>query len=128
MAIPGKEHEPVSSSQEEVALKQVEGYIEQVEKAPELAQDSQLQAAPSQTPTPPPITDDKTGQVVMQSVTPEVKPIHLPLNEDQVRDGLHHKLVDSIRWLAEFCVYLIKKYPGRVFYSSSTEPEGRSEI
>jgi hypothetical protein len=124
MAIPTKELEPIGQNQEEIALQEVEGYIEQVEKAPELDQDGQLQPAPSQTPTPPPVTDDQTGQVVMQPADSTPAPIHLPLNQAQVQEGLHHRLMDSIRWLAEFCVYLIKKYPGRVFYPPSSEVSG----
>jgi hypothetical protein len=112
-----KEQEPIPQVLEQEAMQEVEGYIEQVEKAPEIDQDSQLKPAPSQTPTPAPVIDD-SGQTVMSSSEP-VAPIRLPLTETQVRDGLHHKLVDSFRWLAEYCVYLIKKYPGRVFYNQN---------
>ena len=118
----GKEQEPIQQSPtEELAVKEVEGYIEQVEKQPEI-DNTPLQSAPSQTPTPPPVTD-QAGQVVMHPSEPEVPPIHLPLAESQVTEGLHRPLVDAFRWLAEFCVYLIKKYPGRVFYQPQTSPQ-----
>lgn len=108
-----KEQE-TSGRPEDIAIKEVEGYIEAVEKQPELQQTPQLQPAPSQTPTPPAVTD-AAGQVVMQPAMPS---INLPLSEPEVREGLHHPVVEAFRWLSEFCVYLIKKYPGRVFYRS----------
>lgn len=120
MAIPGKEQEGIPQSVEQAAVKEVEGYIEQVEKKVEIDAQTAKYVQTAQPSTPPPITDDK-GQVVMQPAEPAVVPIHLPLTEPEVREGLHHKVFDAFRWLAEFCVYLIKKYPGRVFYSAQKE-------
>jgi hypothetical protein len=103
---------------EEVASQEIDSYIERIEKKPEIdpAMSNTVQNAPSQTPTPPPIKDDK-GQVVMQPAD-DVKKVVLPLTQEQLNEGLHHQLLDSVRWLSEWCVMLIKKYPGRVFYKT----------
>lgn len=34
--------------------------------------------------------------------------IVLPLSEKEIEEGLHHKVRDSIRWLAEWCLKIIK--------------------
>lgn len=34
--------------------------------------------------------------------------ITLSLTEEEIKKGLHHKIVDSIRWLAEWCVKIAK--------------------
>lgn len=120
MAIPEKEQEGISQGAEDIALKEVEGYIEQVEKKVEVDQQTAAYVQPAQPLTPPAITD-QTGQVVMQPTDQTLPPIHLPLTEPEVKEGLHHQIFEAFRWLAEFCVYLIKKYPGRVFYSSGQE-------
>ena len=103
---------------EEIAAKEIDSYIERVEKKPETGLPSPLQVAPGQTPAPAPITN-KAGQVILAPSEPP--PINLPLSEPEVREGLHHKIIDAFRWLAEFCIYLIKKYPGRVFYRSDKQ-------
>lgn len=116
MPVIGKERER-QLTPEEIAQQQVEGYIERVEKQTEISADVANYIQPSgQVTLPKPITDDY-GQVVMQSAHQEEAAITLPLTETELRNGLHHKIIDSVRWLAEQCVYLIKKYPGRVFYS-----------
>jgi hypothetical protein len=118
MAIPGKEEEGLPT--EEIALKEVEGYIEAIEKKPEIDQSVAPYVQSSQVPTPPPVTD-QAGQVVMQPIEPVASPISLPLTEPEIQEGLHHPIIEAFRWLAEFCVFLIKKYPGRVFYSQKKE-------
>lgn len=72
-------------------LSKLEGYLEQIEqqKANAVTDDA---GKPALTPT----GDDKVT-------------ITLPLTEDQVRTGLHHKIIDSVRWLAEWCVLVMKK-------------------
>lgn len=114
----GKEYEN-KPSPEELAVKEVDSYLEKIEKQAETkSQVSPLQPAPQTTPAPAPVTDDM-GKIVMQQFQATAKPkITLPLTENQVREGLHHKVIDGIRWLAEWSIYIIKKYPGRVFYRS----------
>ncbi len=116
MAAPGLEQER-QLTPEEIAAGKVESYLERIEKKPEI--DSDVAGVVKSSPAgvvqlPAPITDDQ-GQVVMSQTVTEPE-IDLPLTEPEIRDGLHHKVIDAVRWLAEFCIYLIKKYPGRVFY------------
>ncbi|MBI4033294.1 MAG: hypothetical protein HY377_02165 [Candidatus Blackburnbacteria bacterium] len=35
--------------------------------------------------------------------------ITIPLTEEQIRHGLHHKIIDSVRWLAAWSLRMIKK-------------------
>ena len=119
MPIPGKEIEP-HAGLDEVALREVEGYIERTEKQVE-TQKPVVQQTPSQT----------TGQVVQQDMGTVVSAqfagttqpkIVLPLNQKEIEAGLHHRIIDGVKWLAEWCVMMIKKYPGRVFYLPSHPP------
>lgn len=74
--------------------KEVEGYIEKVEKAAELKQ---------------PVVDDYTQQILIGSANPQQPQVILPLTDDQIQQGLHHKVWEGIRWLAEWCVRQMKK-------------------
>ena len=38
------------------------------------------------------------------------------LTKDEVEKGLHHQVVDSLRWLAEWCLRLIKMFGNKVAY------------
>jgi len=99
---------------DELAVREVEGYIERVEKQAEDA--AQTKTAQTAVAPPQPQVGDM-GQVVAAQFASVSKPkIILPLNQKQLEEGLHHKIVDAVRWLAEWCVMMIKKYPGRVFY------------
>lgn len=116
----GKETQPIRTTPEQQALEEVQGYIEQVEQKVEVPQDVAhvlQQPAAQHDPLQQPIKDNN-GQVVMQNATQP--PIVLPLTQEKMQQGLHHQVVDSLRWLSEQCVMLIKKYPGRVFYNSSS--------
>ena len=66
-----------------------------------------------------PVTDDY-GQILVEAAEKKEKPkITLPLDERAVERGLRHKAVDSFRWLAEWCVRVMKMATGRVFYKPS---------
>ena len=80
-----------------------EGYIEKVEKAVELKK---------------PIVDDYTQQILLGSANPQKPQVVLPLTEEEIQKGLHHKVWEGIRWLAEWCVRQIKKLHGMVMYKS----------
>ncbi len=80
---------------------EVAGWVEKLERG----EDINLQQ---------PVTDH--GQVVVSSSQPSGVKIVLPLTQDAVQQGLHAKIVDSMRWLAEWCIRIIKKFPGKVFY------------
>lgn len=101
---------------EEIATQKLEGYIEHVEKQPEIAGDVAAYVKPSGSIDMPQMTPTDFGQQVMQQASAQTQTITLPLTEEKIRQGLHHRVFDAIRWAAETCIYLIKKYPGRVFY------------
>jgi len=84
----------------------VEGWLEKLERQEDIKLDQ-------------PITDDQ-NQPVLQSATPQVTDdqIVLPLEEADVSQGIKQKPTSSIRWLAEWCLRVIKKFPGKVFYAS----------
>ena len=44
--------------------------------------------------------------------------IELPLTEAGMVGGLHHKITDSVRWLAEWCRRLAKTAHGKFVYRS----------
>lgn len=56
-----------------------------------------------------PVTDD-SGQTVLTPSQPQQQTIiTLPLTEEEIKHGLHHRIIDSIRWLAEWCMRMGKK-------------------
>jgi len=115
MPIPGKEieHRP---DLDQVAMREVEGYVERIEKQVE-AQNQQQQSPQIPTATTPKTAFTDMGSVVTAQFAAVTKPnIVLPLNQTQIEEGLHRKIIDGVAWLAEWCVMMIKKYPGRVFY------------
>lgn len=63
-----------------------------------------------------PIIDDYTGQVLMAPAMQKAGTVTLPMTEEEVKEGLHHQIWESIRWLAEWCVRQIKVLHGRVRY------------
>ena len=107
----GKEREgkqevtPITEYTRQVDLEpEVEGWLEKVEK-----EDSQLQQ---------PVTDPSSaGQVLLDNAQQQsgFKAI-LPLTKDEVDKGLQHKVLDSVRWLAEWCIRMIKMFGNRVAY------------
>lgn len=93
----------VEVSENEPVPEQVSSWMEKLEKG----EDIQL---------PQPITHD--DQVLVTSVNPQVdeEKIVLPMTEKQVEKGLHEQLFTGARWLAEWCVRLVKKFHGKVVY------------
>ena len=96
---------PITEYTRKVDLEpEVESWLEKIEK-----EDSELQE---------PLVDDQ-GAVVLDDAKEEKKSkfkIILPLTKKEVEMGLHGKVVDSIRWLAEWCVKTIKMFHGKVAY------------
>ncbi len=118
MPLPGKEIErSIGTSAEEVAMREVEHYIEKVERSTEKSDDSQNQ----NTSKPDPQQTSSTQSYVVSQQTNVVAPkkIVLPVSETDLSVGLKQKTSTGFRWLSEWCVMMIKKYPGRVFYSPS---------
>jgi len=54
-------------------------------------------------------TDDYVGQVLMGSANPQNPKVTIPLTDDQITQGLHHKVWEAIRWLAVWCIRQMKK-------------------
>ncbi|MEK9200599.1 MAG: hypothetical protein AAB909_01360, partial [Patescibacteria group bacterium] len=62
------------------------------------------------------VTDDYTQNVLLKYEKDSGRREELPLTEAQVQEGLHHKVWESIRWLAEWCVRQAKMLHGKVMY------------
>lgn len=96
---------PITEYTRQVDLEpEVEGWLEKVEK-----EDSQLQQ---------PVADPASaGQVLLDNAQQQsgFKAI-LPLTKDEVDKGLQHKVLDSVRWLAEWCIRMIKMFGNKVAY------------
>lgn len=100
---------------DEIALREIQGYIDKVEHQVEAQQPQINRPQPSQSVT----TQVQTTSIPhIASLAPAItKPkIVLPLEQKDVEIGLKRGVIDGVRWLAEWCVMMIKKYPGRVFY------------
>lgn len=65
---------------------------------------------------PQPITDE-TGEILVETPTPQQIEIKLPLTEEQILRGLGYKIIDSFRWLAEWCKRLLKIVGGKFSYN-----------
>ena len=83
---------------------EVEGWLEKLEK-----EDAQLKQ---------PVVNQQTGQVVLDDAAQQQAgfKVVLPLTKDEVEKGLKHKVVDSLRWLAEWCLRLVKMFGNKVAY------------
>jgi|CXWL01.1.fsa_nt_gi hypothetical protein len=117
MPVTGKELEPKVNA-DDLAVKEVEGYIERIEKQAETKAPTIPAPATQATAA---LSDAAAKQAVALAPKSAKQTIVLPLDEEGVRKGLHHKVWEAIRWLAEWSVYMIKKYPGKVFYPASRE-------
>lgn len=112
----GKELE-VKQGVDEIATQEVVGYIERIEKQAEVKPPTVVGGATSSTVTGT-LVDDAAKKALGLAPKQQKQQIVLPLTEEEVVEGLHHKVLEAIRWLAEWSIYMIKKYPGRVFYSA----------
>lgn len=63
---------------------------------------------------------DEYGQILVKAAAPVRPKIVLPLSQPKVKQGLHKKVAESVRWLAEWCLRIIKMFPKRVSYGSSS--------
>ncbi len=108
----GKELEP-KISPDELAAREVDGYIGRIERQAEAKPPTQITTSQ---PTVAMSAADAAKKAMAVGPKAAKQQIVLPLDEEELRRGLHHKVWDAIRWLAEWSIYMIKKYPGRVFY------------
>ncbi len=103
----GKEVEPIAHATEMVPLvevskseelaPEVESWMEKVEKA----QDVQLTQ---------PVLQDDAVVVAHPSAQVVSDQVILPLTMDQIESAQKHKVGESVRWLAEWCVRLTKVF------------------
>lgn len=118
MPVAGKETER-QYTPDELAVREVENYVERVERQTERDQSDNQNDDTNQQP--------QQGDVIVKSATPQTQPqitkpnIVLPLDQNGVVLGLKAKVSLGMKWLAEWCVMMIKKYPGRVFYSPTNQ-------
>lgn len=110
----GKEIERQVTSEVGSAPFESVGYVEKIEKQTE------IQKTTSTTQQDVPEIKEQLedmGKIVSKQFAVQTKPsIVLPMGKQELTEGLHRGVFDSVRWLAEWCVMMIKKYPGRVFY------------
>ncbi len=106
MARGKQEVTPVTEYTKKVDLEpEVEGWLEKLEK-----EDTSLSK---------PVIDpsDKNKKVLKDTQEEKGRfKVILPLTKEEVDRGLHHKVIDSVRWLAEWCVKMIKMFHGKVAY------------
>ena len=99
------EKTPITEFTRNVDLEpEVEGWLEKLEK-----EDTKLQQ---------PIVDQTTGQTVLDDSGQQQSgfKVILPLTKDEMEKGLKDKVVNSIRWLAEWCMRMIKMFGNKVAY------------
>lgn len=80
--------------------KEVEPYIQKLEKEIYLSK---------------PITDDY-GQPLVSAPSAQQPQITLPVSQDKYALGLTRKVSESIRWLAEWCLRIIKIFGSRTVF------------
>ncbi|KKT40770.1 hypothetical protein A3K29_00475 [Candidatus Collierbacteria bacterium RIFOXYB2_FULL_46_14] len=102
---------------DEIALKEIQGYIDRAERQAEIQQPQSNRPQPT-APAPQVLPLSSTKGVAGIAPATQVKKIVLPLNQIEVETGLRRNIMEGVRWLSEWCVMMIKKYPGRVFYMS----------
>ncbi len=76
----------------------VEGWLERVEKD-EVAE--------------PPVVVHE-GKPLVMPAAPQAVSVTLPLDDVGVKKGLRHKIFESMRWLAVWCIRMAKKYALRI--------------
>ncbi len=89
-----KEKIPIVERKEGEIPPEVRDYLTKVETATEIS-------------LPQPITDEQ-GEVIVDDAAPKKVVIKLPLTKEKMRRGAHHKVADSLRWLTEWCLRLVK--------------------
>ncbi len=65
-----------------------------------------------------PVIDDQTGQPLVTAPSTKQPKIVLPLDKDELVLGLKEKVNDAVKWLAEWCMRVIKMQPERVVFKS----------
>jgi len=102
----------VELKEEEKVPEDVENWMEKLEQGEEIK-------------LPQPVVHD--DQVVVSNIGNDVADdaLVLPLTEKQVEEGLHEKVYNSARWLAEWCIRVAKKLHGQVMYRTQPAEENK---
>ena len=93
--------EAVEVKEPETLPEGVAGWMERIERGEDIN-------------LPQPVTYN--NQTLVTASSPQSVSVVLPLTKNGLERGLHLKVVDSLRWLSEWCVRIIKKFPGKVLY------------
>ena len=101
-ARPEPEKVPIRVIKETQPSKEVENWMKKLEKGEDIN-------------LPQPVTDD-FGQTLVQPAVTQKPNIILPMTEEEINIGVTKKIVNSIRWMAEWCLRLFKKDSQRVEY------------
>jgi hypothetical protein len=117
-----KEGLPVSGDAELFASQEVDGYIERIEKQAENKQSDSNATQPTANVSPSTTVTDDMGKIVMAQFQNQSNgPITIPFDEEGLKKGLAAKVAEGIRWLAEWSLYMIRKYPGRVYFKNKND-------
>lgn len=112
----GKEIEhPLTSEVQIQQPVEQSSYVEKIEKQVETQQYVNAQPQPIKQQTN--VQPQDMGKIVSAQFAGQTKAnITLPLSQSELSNGLHQQVWKGIRWASEWCLMMIKKYPGRVFY------------
>jgi hypothetical protein len=114
-----KEREPVVVGGDNVPLVQyqeqekvpekVESWVERINSAEDIS-------------LPEPVMDDDDNVVMAEEPVKVINDaVIVPLTEDELKQGLKHKVVDSVRWLAEWVMKVIKMNGDKAFFKQENE-------
>jgi len=119
-----KEKETRGGEIEKRALGELEEYVERMRQETEKKEEKKraVEERKEESVEKIKLKDDKGG-VTLQDQLGDKGNMVLPLDEEEVKKKSRYGVGKAMRWLIESCVYLIKKYPGRVFYKSSSTKE-----
>ena len=68
-----------------------------------------VRVQPTSVPIPPPVAQMGVKPAGQNIPTQTTSTIDLPLSDDQIAAGLHTSIINSLRWLAEWCVKRLKQ-------------------
>lgn len=119
-----KEKETINREMEKRALGEVEGYIEKMRRGEEKKGGKKVMVEERKEESVERVKmRDDQGGVVLQDQWGSKGNMVLPLDEEEIKKKSGYGVGEAMRWLIESCVYLIRKYPGRVFYKSNTKKD-----
>ncbi len=110
----GGNPEVASVSKRREVIRRLFGHRPEIEEIPEVPEippevETAQSVSGSSTQLPQAVVDDQTGQTLVAPADPQSPQVVLPLTDDQIQVGLGVRLVESIRWLAVWCVRILKK-------------------